>query len=128
MPQQQQQFTNGLLSLTPQKLRCKRKEPCRLFTARKRSKVEEVNTNTLCQCPGGYSCPANHRHPSVLIGTSHPLDNFRTYSGYCYPDSSKPVDLGNDDDDDELRGHGTHQGAIESEVQPKDERAPARSR
>lgn len=76
-----------LLSWT-QKLRCKRKEPCRLFTARKRPRVEEVSTNTLCQCPSNYACPANHRHPSVLIGTVYPLDNIRTYSGYCYLDNS----------------------------------------
>ncbi|KAJ6219781.1 hypothetical protein RDWZM_005593 [Blomia tropicalis] len=68
------------------KLRCKRKEPCRLFTAKKRPRVEEVTTNTLCQCPASYSCPVNHRHPSVLIGTAYLLDNIRTYSGYCYPD------------------------------------------
>ena len=81
-------LTNTFFSLYLQKLRCRRKEPCRLFTARKRPKVEEVTTNTLCQCGVGYTCPNNHRHSSVLLGTSYPLDNIKTYSGYCHPDPS----------------------------------------
>ena len=72
--------------LIQQKLRCQRKEPCRLFTVRKRPDVEEVNTNTLCQCPQGYGCPSHHKKANVVTGTVYTLDNIRTYSGYC----SKP--------------------------------------
>lgn len=69
--------------LLKQKSKCQRKEPCRLFTVRKRKDVEEVNTNTLCQCPRGYKCPTHHNELSVIPGTVYPLDHIRTYSGYC---------------------------------------------
>ncbi|XP_023227443.1 protein giant-lens [Centruroides vittatus] len=75
-----------LFACSPQsRLRCQRKEPCRLFTVKKRPDVEEVNTNTLCQCPHGYTCPQHHTEPSVITGTSYPQEHIRTYSGYCAP-------------------------------------------
>nr|XP_046920470.1 uncharacterized protein LOC124500440 isoform X1 [Dermatophagoides farinae] len=77
------------------KLRCKRKEPCRLFTVRKgiySKSIESVTTNTLCQCENGYECPNNHRQSLssssssiIMMGQTYPMDNIRTYSGYCYP-------------------------------------------
>ncbi|CAH1724319.1 unnamed protein product [Aphis gossypii] len=60
------------------RLRCQRKEPCRLFTVRKRQEmVDEVNTNTLCQCPPEHGCPVpSHRRGSdteqELLGREHP--------------------------------------------------------
>lgn len=65
------------------KLRCQRKEPCRLFTAKKRSQVEEVNTNTLCQCPHGHKCPRRHTDVGVVPGKVYTEDLIRTYSAYC---------------------------------------------
>ncbi|KAF6210929.1 hypothetical protein GE061_014041, partial [Apolygus lucorum] len=66
------------------RLRCQRKEPCRLFTVRKRMELlDEVNTNTICQCPHNHHCPKHHTHPGVLQGKSYAEENIRTYSGYC---------------------------------------------
>ncbi|KFM68645.1 hypothetical protein X975_08193, partial [Stegodyphus mimosarum] len=66
------------------KMRCQRKEPCRLFTVTKRPDVEEVSMNTLCQCPHGHRCPQHHTEPSVTGGsTSFTGEPVRTYSGYC---------------------------------------------
>ncbi|RZF46482.1 hypothetical protein LSTR_LSTR007598 [Laodelphax striatellus] len=69
------------------RLRCQRKEPCRLFTVRKRQELlDEVNTNTLCQCPHGHTCPTHHTHqPGVVQGKTYLEENVRTYSGYCLP-------------------------------------------
>ncbi|KAL0270764.1 UNVERIFIED_CONTAM: hypothetical protein PYX00_008063 [Menopon gallinae] len=68
------------------RLRCQRKEPCRLFTVRKRQeRLEEVNTNTLCQCPHAHRCPKHHTDPGVLTGKSYVEEAIRTYSGYCMP-------------------------------------------
>ncbi|KAH6939066.1 hypothetical protein HPB50_015708 [Hyalomma asiaticum] len=61
------------------RLRCQRKEPCRLFTVRKRPDVEEVNASTLCQCPRGWHCPA--KHTEAVPGPRY--DRVRTYSAYC---------------------------------------------
>ncbi|KAH9422630.1 hypothetical protein DERP_003307 [Dermatophagoides pteronyssinus] len=90
------------------KLRCKRKEPCRLFTIRKgiKSSVESVTMNTLCQCSNGFECPNNHRQTissSIMIGTNYPIDNIRTYSGYCYPNNNNNNDsnIQNDWNDDD---------------------------
>lgn len=66
-----------------QRLRCQRKEPCRLFTVRKKETHFEVNTNTLCQCPHGHSCPKHHMEPGVIPGKSYTDDGIRTFSGYC---------------------------------------------
>ncbi|KAL1139270.1 hypothetical protein AAG570_006256 [Ranatra chinensis] len=66
------------------RLRCQRKEPCRLFTVRKRLELlDEVNTNTLCQCPHSHHCPRHHTNPGVIQGKMYPEENIRTYSGYC---------------------------------------------
>ncbi|XP_075227347.1 protein argos [Lycorma delicatula] len=66
------------------RLRCQRKEPCRLFTVRKRLELlDEVNTNTLCQCPHNHYCPRHHTDPGVIQGKSYVEENIRTYSGYC---------------------------------------------
>ncbi|EEB16297.1 conserved hypothetical protein [Pediculus humanus corporis] len=68
------------------RLRCQRKEPCRLFTVRKRQeRLEEVNTNTLCQCSHAHRCPKHHTDPGVLTGKSYVEEAIRTYSGYCMP-------------------------------------------
>ncbi|KAH8041082.1 hypothetical protein HPB51_013742 [Rhipicephalus microplus] len=64
---------------TVQRLRCQRKEPCRLFTVRKRPDVEEVNASTLCQCPRGWHCPG--KHTEAVPGPRY--DRVRTYSAYC---------------------------------------------
>ncbi|XP_066940193.1 protein giant-lens [Macrobrachium rosenbergii] len=65
------------------RLRCQRKEPCRLFTVKKRPQFEEVNTNTLCQCPHAHHCPKHHKDPGVIPGKAYTEDSLRTYSGYC---------------------------------------------
>lgn len=67
-----------------QTLKCQRKEPCKLFTVRKRKEqLDEVNTNALCQCAGGYECPRLHTDAGVISGKNYVEDNIRTYSGYC---------------------------------------------
>lgn len=65
------------------RLRCQRKEPCRLFTVKKRQQVEEVNTNTLCQCPHGHRCPHHHTDVGVIPSKLFSEEQVRTYSGYC---------------------------------------------
>ena len=76
---------NYSFACSPQsRLRCQRKEPCRLFTVRKRQELlDEVNTNTLCQCPHSHYCPTHHSDPGVIQGSQD--DSVRTYSGYCLP-------------------------------------------
>ncbi|KAL7733746.1 hypothetical protein ACLKA6_011476 [Drosophila palustris] len=66
------------------RLRCQRKQPCKLFTVRKRQEfLDEVNINSLCQCPKGHRCPSHHTQSGVLAGESFLEDNIQTYSGYC---------------------------------------------
>ncbi|XP_076043496.1 protein argos [Oratosquilla oratoria] len=65
------------------RLRCQRKEPCRLFTVKKRTEIEEVNTNTLCRCPHAHTCPQHHLDAGVIPGKTYTEDSVRTYSGYC---------------------------------------------
>ncbi|GAB6027065.1 hypothetical protein CHUAL_014107 [Chamberlinius hualienensis] len=65
------------------RLRCQRKEPCRLFTVKKRPTVDEVNTNTLCQCPLNHKCATHHTEAGVIAGKMYVEDQVRTYSGYC---------------------------------------------
>ncbi|KAM8710871.1 hypothetical protein ACLKA7_017491 [Drosophila subpalustris] len=66
------------------RLRCQRKQPCKLFTVRKRQEfLDEVNINALCQCPKGHRCPGHHTQSGVLAGESFLEDNIQTYSGYC---------------------------------------------
>ncbi|XP_050536990.1 protein giant-lens [Daktulosphaira vitifoliae] len=68
------------------RLRCQRKEPCRLFTVRKRQEmVDEVNTNSLCQCPQEHACPSHHTDAGVIQSKNYSEENIRTYSGYCMP-------------------------------------------
>ncbi|XP_014472816.1 PREDICTED: protein giant-lens [Dinoponera quadriceps] len=70
------------------RLRCQHKEPCRLFTVRKRrnSQLEEVNASPLCQCPGGHRCPRRHTDPGSLPARSYTgVLEIKTYSGYCIP-------------------------------------------
>ncbi|GIY75350.1 protein giant-lens [Caerostris darwini] len=77
------------LACSPQsKMRCQRKEPCRLFTVKKRPDVEEVSTSTLCQCPKDHNCPEHHSQPSVILTpSSFTEQHIRTYSGYCTPNN-----------------------------------------
>ncbi|KAL5242394.1 hypothetical protein ACI65C_009804 [Semiaphis heraclei] len=71
------------------RLRCQRKEPCRLFTVRKRQEmVDEVNTNTLCQCPPEHGCPSHHTDAGVIQSKNYSEENIRTYSGYCMQPSA----------------------------------------
>lgn len=68
------------------KLRCQRKEPCRLFSVRKnadRPSADEVNTSSLCQCPHRRKCPKHHLDVGVIPGKVYSDDSVRTYSGYC---------------------------------------------
>lgn len=77
------------------KIRCKRKEPCRLFSVKDSSKDDEkqspeVNISTLCECPRKRSCPAHHSDVGSIPGAafSHSPaeeseDSYRTYTGYC---------------------------------------------
>ncbi|KAF2367200.1 Antagonist of EGFR signaling Argos [Trinorchestia longiramus] len=68
---------------SPLQLVCKRKEPCRLFSARKRSDFEEVTTTVLCRCPSNRSCPVHHTDHGVVPGKLYSDEALRTYSGYC---------------------------------------------
>lgn len=69
-----------------QRLRCQRKEPCRLFTVRKRQEfLDEVNVNSLCQCPHAHRCPHHHMDYGVIAGKSYTEEAIKTYSGYCLP-------------------------------------------
>lgn len=84
--QYQIRFQTVMFNLVLQRLRCQRKEPCRLFTVRKRMELlDEVNTNTLCQCPHNHYCPTHHTDPGTVQGKSYVEENIRTYSGYCFP-------------------------------------------
>lgn len=69
------------------KLRCQRKEPCRLFSVRKNAdhpvKKEVVNTSSLCQCPHRNKCPRHHLDVGVIPGKVYSEDSVRTYSAYC---------------------------------------------
>jgi hypothetical protein len=69
-----------------QKLRCQRKEPCRLFSVRKnrdRPSADEVNMSTLCHCPHRRHCPKHHLDVGVIPGKAYSDDALRTYAGYC---------------------------------------------
>ncbi|XP_026326118.1 protein giant-lens [Hyposmocoma kahamanoa] len=68
------------------RLRCSRKEPCRLFSVRRRhEQIDEVNASTICQCPRDHSCPKHHTEPGVLPGVTYAAEDIRTYHGYCMP-------------------------------------------
>jgi len=74
-----------------QRVLCGRKEPCRLFTVKRRREssgmgaagIMEVNTSTLCGCPRGFECPAHHSDSSVIGGKFYPENGVRTFSAYC---------------------------------------------
>ncbi|XP_046966439.1 protein giant-lens [Vanessa cardui] len=69
------------------RLRCSRKEPCKLFSARRRhEQIDEVNANTICQCPRDHTCPKHHTEPGVLPGVTYVAEDIRTYHGYCMPE------------------------------------------
>ncbi|KAJ8980715.1 hypothetical protein NQ317_019209, partial [Molorchus minor] len=76
-----------LFFCSPQtRLRCQRKEPCRLFTVRKRQEfLDEVNVSTLCQCPRAHRCPHHHTDYGVVSGKTYSEEAIKTYSGYCLP-------------------------------------------
>ncbi|CAG7723130.1 unnamed protein product [Allacma fusca] len=62
---------------------CQRKEPCRLFTVKRRTNVTEVNSSSLCQCPRGFHCPSHHTESGAIPGKYYAETQMRTYSGYC---------------------------------------------
>ena len=70
-----------------QKIRCQRKEPCRLFSVKKDSvrgpEADDVNMSSLCQCPHRRKCPKHHLDVGVIPGKVYSDDSVRTYSGYC---------------------------------------------
>jgi len=51
--------------------------------------VDEVNTNTLCQCPSDRACPSYHTDAAVIQSKNYSEENIRTYSGYCMPSSDE---------------------------------------
>lgn len=68
------------------KLKCQRKEPCRLFSVKKSSShsdVDEVTMSSLCTCPHNHRCPKHHLDIGVVPGRVYKDDDVRTYSGYC---------------------------------------------
>jgi len=68
------------------KLKCERKEPCRLFSVKKspsRPEVDEVTMSSLCSCPHNHRCPKHHLDVGVVPGRVYTDDAVRTYSGYC---------------------------------------------
>jgi len=68
------------------KLKCERKEPCRLFSVKKsahRADVDEVTTSSLCSCPHNHRCPQHHLDVGVVPGRVYSEDAVRAYSGYC---------------------------------------------
>ena len=87
--QTHQSFVNGnfLTHYSPlQKLKCQRKEPCRLFSVKKSSShadVDEVTMSSLCSCPHSSRCPKHHLDIGVVPGRVYSNDDVRTYSGYC---------------------------------------------
>ncbi|XP_012268766.2 protein giant-lens [Athalia rosae] len=94
-PEGNQGFIYAFACSPQSRLRCQHKEPCRLFTVRKRrsSQLEEVNASPLCQCPKGHRCPRRHTDPGSLPARSYSgILEIKTYSGYCVPSHhSEPV-------------------------------------
>ncbi|XP_015118497.1 protein giant-lens [Diachasma alloeum] len=88
LPQGNATFIYAFACSPQSRLRCQHKEPCRLFTVRKRrsSQLEEVNASPLCQCPKGNRCPRRHTDPGSLPARSYRgALEIKTYSGYCVP-------------------------------------------
>ncbi|XP_050458931.1 protein giant-lens [Cataglyphis hispanica] len=87
-PDGNQGFIYAFACSPQSRLRCQHKEPCRLFTVRKRrnSQLEEVNASPLCQCPRGHRCPRRHTDPGSSPARSYAgVLEIKTYSGYCIP-------------------------------------------
>ncbi|XP_011690233.1 PREDICTED: protein giant-lens [Wasmannia auropunctata] len=87
-PDGNQGFIYAFACSPQSKIRCQHKEPCRLFTVRKRrnSQLEEVNASPLCQCPRGYKCPERHTDDGSSPARSYTgILEIKTYSGYCIP-------------------------------------------
>lgn len=85
-PDGNQGFVYAFACSPQSRIRCQHKEPCRLFTVRKRrnSQLEEVNASPLCQCPRGHRCPRRHTDPGSLPARSYAgVLEIKTYSGYC---------------------------------------------
>ena len=75
-----------IIGFSFQKIRCQRKEPCRLFSVRKnvsRPSADEVSMSSLCQCPKKSRCPKHHLDVGVIPGKVYTDTTVRTYSGYC---------------------------------------------
>jgi hypothetical protein len=76
-------------------MKCEKKEPCKLFSVKKRGEgVEDVTSSTLCKCQKGMTCPRRHTDPGTVSERSYkPLltttlskrESVRTYSAYCVP-------------------------------------------
>ncbi|KAL4717113.1 hypothetical protein ACJJTC_017000 [Scirpophaga incertulas] len=88
-----QQGNQYQFACSPQsRLRCSRKEPCKLFSARRRhEQIDEVNANTICQCPRDHVCPKHHTEIGVLAGVTYAAEDIRTYHGYCLPEPPPDV-------------------------------------
>lgn len=87
-PEGNQGFIYSFACSPQSRLRCQHKEPCRLFTVRKRrnSQLEEVTASPLCQCPRGHRCPRRHTDPGSSPARSYAgVLEIKTYSGYCIP-------------------------------------------
>ena len=60
-----------------QKLKCQRKEPCRLFSVKPKAgqgagqEGEEVTMSSLCSCPHSRRCPRHHTDVGVVPGRSY---------------------------------------------------------
>ena len=66
-----------------------KKEPCKLFSVRKRNKnsvaVEDVSVSPICQCHKGFRCPKKHTDPGSLPARAYIGLDIKTYSAYCVP-------------------------------------------
>ncbi|KAH0539547.1 hypothetical protein KQX54_005455 [Cotesia glomerata] len=69
------------------RIRCQEKEPCRLFTVRKRhsTQLEEVVASPLCQCSMGSRCPKKHTDLGSIPASSYSGYELKIFSGYCVP-------------------------------------------
>ncbi|XP_033226662.1 protein giant-lens [Belonocnema kinseyi] len=71
------------------KMKCAHKEPCKLFTVKKRNKpnaaIEDVSVSALCQCSKGLRCPRKHTDPGTMPSRSYPGMDIKTYAAYCTP-------------------------------------------
>ncbi|OQR80362.1 protein giant-lens-like [Tropilaelaps mercedesae] len=64
---------------------CGPSAPCRLFTVKRRRFVDEVNTNTLCECETGRRCPSQHTDESITPGSFFKEDHVKVFTGFCQP-------------------------------------------